>query len=341
MSAAAAKSPVLLLDHVNLNVEDWTPDLEAFWMRALGCISDPRADAVSQRARAAGGQMKGLKWVNIGLQQFHMPLGEPEDATQRAANLVVGLILPGPWEEVRQRLSDHKVVFSEVDVQGRAATGLQLFGSALQAESPTGVQLRLHEGSGQLLPPGAAEAGVAQPGGVSWGLGMAYVEFVCEPGTAAGIGRFYQQMLGVPVENLEGACRVLIQTGQFLLFCETDRPVPAYDNHHIAIYVGCIATRDISDSFTSMYGRCKQAGLVWNNPRFPHLTYDSLEAALGHGEFRVVDIVDPETELRVYRLEHEIRSLRHPGFPCKSMLSEEATAGTCTEEGKLKMSKGT
>lgn len=333
---ASTKSPVLLLDHVNLNVEAWTPKLEAFWFRALGCVSDPRAEGVFRRNTAAGGTAKDLRWVNIGLQQIHMPLGEPEDSTQRAANLVVGLMLPGSLAKIRQRLSEHDVSCSEVDIQDRTATGLQFCGSALHAESPTGVQLRFHEGSGRLLPPGGAEAGVALPGGPSWGLGMAYVEFLCKPGTAAGIGRFYRQTLGVLVEDLQGACRVLTQTGQFLLFCETDSAVPAYDNHHIAIYVGYIETRDIDDTFASMYSRCREAGLVWNNPRFPALTYDSLEASLGHGEFRILDIVDPQTGLTVYRLEHEIRSLRHPGFSCKSMISDTAL-GDCTDEASKKL----
>merc|ERR1712039_502318 len=81
-----------------------------------------------------------------------------------------------------------------------------------------------------------------------------------------------------------------------------------------AVFVGSLANGDTSESFASMYKRAKAASLVYNNPRFPHLTYDTLDDALRHGEFRVLDIVDPQSGKVVYQLEHEIRSLEHPTF---------------------------
>ena len=74
-------------------------------------------------------------------------------------------------------------------------------------------------------------------------------------------------------------------------------------------------------AYPSRYiARSTHAGLVWNNPRFPHLTYDRLEDALRHNEFRILDIVDPESGERLYTLEHEVRSLLHPGFSCRHWL---------------------
>lgn len=313
--ASAAESPLLLLDHVNLNVERWTPELQAFWFDALGCALDPRARVIFGKIKASGGTARDLVWANIGMQQFHMPIGEPADATQQMPNGVVGLAF-SDLAALRRRFSEHGVPCEEVP----ADDALQPFGPALSVRSPSGVRLRLHAAPSRFAPAGADEAGIALPGGPSAGLGMPYVDFACRAGTAEGIGRFYQQTLGIPVVFGDGFCRVLVQTSQFLLFRETDAEVPAYDNHHIAIYLGRIETGDANVAFAAAYDRCRRANLVWNNPRFPNLTYDTKELAMGHGEFRVLDLADPSTGVVVYRLEHEIRSLEHPTFNCKGLL---------------------
>ena len=67
------------------------------------------------------------------------------------------------------------------------------------------------------------------------------------------------------------------------------------------------------DAFVEAYGRLKARGLVFNNPRFPQFSYATLALALHHNEFRVRDLVDDAGAV-VYELEHEIRSLLHPGF---------------------------
>lgn len=265
--------------------------------------------------------MKDLKWVNIGLQQFHMCIGEPEDSVQSMPNGIVGLVFED-LEGVRCRLAENGVPLEVEPGDGRDACGsaLQLVGPALRLRSPTGVQIRIHAGAEWFGPAGAKEAGCAQPGGPSAGLGMQYIEFMCPLGTSAGIARFYALTMGIPAEDLGGACRVSVSTGQFLLFRETSREMPAYDNHHIAIYIGDLARGDATESFSAMYQRCQKAGLVYNNPRFPELTYDTLEDALKRSEFRVLDLVDPDSKGTVYTLEHEIRALTHPGFSCKQLL---------------------
>ena len=53
--------------------------------------------------------------------------------------------------------------------------------------------------------------------------------------------------------------------------CGEGETLPPYDGHHIAVY-----TR----------------GLVYNNPRFPNLTYGTVDDALRHNEFRVLHIVN-------------------------------------------------
>jgi len=300
---------------VNLNAERWTLDLENFFIKALGWVSDPRGEVMGSRA---GISAKTLKWLNIGFQQIHVPIGEPENSTQTMPNGIIGLTFKD-LQSVRGRLAQYGVAYEDETDLALFSAASKFPSSALTLSSPTGVHFRIHEADSPYAPDGAVEAGIVQPGGVSTGLGMPYVEFFCAPESVAGIGRFYFQTLGVPVEELDGACRVLMQTGQFLFFRGTSETIPDYDGHHIAIYVGEMPN-DTQDSFAKMYRSCKHHNMVWNNPRFPHLTYDSIEDALGHGEFRVLDLKDPATGTVVYRLEHEIRSLNHPGFSCKEML---------------------
>lgn len=316
-SEAGAAAPLVALEHVNVNVPAWSATHEKFWYKALGFARDPRAKAISETTAAAGGSMKGLEWANIGLQQVHMPLGEAENPAQRVRG-TIGFAY-NDLDSLRRRLHQHDVDFEE-DTGGAAEAWL---GPALLLRTPTGQVLRAHENAGPFTPPDSDGADVSLPGGPSLGVGMAYVEFMCGLGTAVGICRFYQEVLGVAAEIAEvggaAACHVRVAR-QRLLFQESGVDLPPYDGHHIALYVGDIAKGDARDSFAAMYRRCNASGLVYNNPRFPHLRYDTLDEAVGHGEFRVVSLVDPGTGGEVYRLEHEIRSLEHNGFSCKSLL---------------------
>ena len=72
-----------------------------------------------------------------------------------------------------------------------------------------------------------------------------------------------------------------------------------YEGDHLAVYV-----RD----FLAMYRRARQVriparstatglqvNIVWNNPCFPALTYDTEEQALACNEFRFKDFLEPDT----------------------------------------------
>ena len=73
--------PFVELEHVNLAIQAWSPSLEAFFFHALGCADDPRAPAI---CAATGADARGgLRWANVGLQQFHLPVGEPGGGNQR------------------------------------------------------------------------------------------------------------------------------------------------------------------------------------------------------------------------------------------------------------------
>jgi hypothetical protein len=124
-------------------------------------------------------------------------------------------------------------------------------------------------------------------------LGIPYVEFDVPPKSADGIARFYKEIMGAqaaPLEDKEGrfAC-VTAGDAQNLFFRETDRPIPPYDKHHIQIYIA---------DFSGPYRRLMERGLI---------TQES-----DQHQYRFEDIVDPANGKKLYEVEHEVRSLKHP-----------------------------
>ena len=96
----------------------------------------------------------------------------------------------------------------------------------VEATCPWGNTIRLHE-------PDAARFGRIK-------LGIPYVEFDVPVGTAKGIAKFYREMIDVPAEVVNGdgtTAKVTVGKNQNLLFRETDKPLPDYDEHHVQIYV--------------------------------------------------------------------------------------------------------
>jgi hypothetical protein len=121
-------------------------------------------------------------------------------------------------------------------------------------------------------------------------LGVPYVELTVPAGSAAAVQRFYERVFGAPGALEDDAARVQVGAGQTLVFRETDA-VPDYDGHHIAIYIA---------NFSGPFQYLEERNLVTEGIR--------------NHQFRFQDIVDPDTGLPVFTLEHEVRSSRHPGF---------------------------
>ncbi len=119
-------------------------------------------------------------------------------------------------------------------------------------------------------------------------LGMPYVQLDVAPNTTRGIAQFYQQVLGCPVRLTDHTAEVDMGHNQQLIFTETDQPIPDYDGHHIAIYVA---------NFSGPHGWLHQRGLI---------TEESDQF-----QYRFVDIVDPDSGVVLYQLEHEVRALSH------------------------------
>ncbi len=144
--------------------------------------------------------------------------------------------------------------------------------------------------------PGAIGSGCTSPtrsSSARSGLGLPYVAFDVPQGTAAGIARFYREVMDTNADAGEDGDgrKAWVQVGpqQHLIFRETDRELPPYDQHHIQIYIA---------DFSKSYRKLRELGLI---------TIDVLEH-----EYRFTDIVDPETKKPLFTVEHEVRSMRHP-----------------------------
>jgi hypothetical protein len=117
--------------------------------------------------------------------------------------------------------------------------------------------------------------------------GIPYVEFTVPTGSKNGIARFYAEVMGAVSYVEDDAAVAEVGRYQKLIFRETAE-VPEYDGHHIAVYVA---------NFSSPYHFMAERGLVTEDPR--------------NHQFRFVDIVDPESGAPLFKIEHEVRGLRH------------------------------
>jgi hypothetical protein len=125
-------------------------------------------------------------------------------------------------------------------------------------------------------------------------LGIPYVEFDVPVGTAKRIAEFYPAVFGTPaqVQNGDGTlARTQMGKSQYLQFRETDVPQPAFDGHHVQMYI---------TDFSGPYERLKARNLV------------SMED--NQYQYRFQDIVDLASGEVLWSIEHEVRSATHPMF---------------------------
>jgi hypothetical protein len=244
---------IVALEHVNVKIPDQSIGT-LFYVVGLGLTRDPYL-------------MPGLEnmWVNIGQQQFHLPTGPAQ-----VLRGVVGLVIPD-FDELPSRLAM---------VKGRLE-GTQFAYSIedkyVRVVSPWGNVIRCH-------PP--------SPDFGDMTLGIPYVEFDVERGTATGIARFYREALGAPtsvVRNGGDAAHVTVGPHQELVFRETAETVAPYDGHHIQIYI---------TSFSDPHRWLTERGLVTEESNWY--------------QYRFEDIIDPDTGRVLFTIEHEVRSLRSP-----------------------------
>ncbi len=258
-ASPAVAGNVLALEHVNVTV----PDHELaslFYVTGLGFTRDPYIDFGTANM-----------WINLGAQQFHLPKQAPQ--VLRGS---IGLVVPD-LDQLERRLSALERQSGEL-LEPTAYRRLAQSEGTMLVICPWGNRLMVHAA------------------GDAFGrmkLGMPYVDFDVAPGGAAGIARFYQEILGAPASVVDdGTCaQVIIGNHQVLRFREATAELPPYDGHHIAIY--------LSD-FDTPHEALEQRGLI---------TRETSEF-----EYRFENIIDLDTGAVLATVEHEVRSRTHPMF---------------------------
>jgi catechol 2,3-dioxygenase-like lactoylglutathione lyase family enzyme len=242
------------LEHVNVRIPDQRI-ATIFYVSGLGLTRDPYL-------------MTGIDnmWINVGRSQFHMPTGQPQVVRGH-----VGLVLPNR-EALLRRLAKVRGALADTRF------AVHEHADYVEAISPWGNRLRCYE-------PNARFGAIR--------LGMPYVELEAPPNSADAIARFYREIFETPAEVKDDKAgrmaRVMVGQNQYLQFRETDAAAPAYDGHHIQIYV---------DDYAPTHDRLDKLGLV-------------TEISNEH-QYRFTDITDLAQRRTLFVLEHEVRSLRNP-----------------------------
>lgn len=245
---------IVALEHVNVQIPDQRL-ATLFYVTGLGLTRDPYLMTSTDNM-----------WINIGRSQFHLPTGKPQVLRGH-----VGIVVPDR-EALLHRLTGMRRPLADTQFAFREQN------SCVETVSPWGNRIRCHEPDPRFGP---------------ITLGMPYVEFEVEPDSAGGIARFYSEMLGAQAAEVEDEngrhARISVGAGQDLIFRETGKPVPAYDGHHIQIYIA---------DFSGPHRRLQEKGLI-------------TEESDQH-QYRFTEITDLDTGKPLFAVEHEIRSMRHP-----------------------------
>lgn len=260
---------VVGLEHVNVTVADHHTST-LFYITGLGFTRDPYLNTSVRNM-----------WVNMGRSQFHLPVVKP-GAVPQVLRGRIGMVVPDTGA-VAQSLA----MVQEPLMKTKFA--FKVRNSRIDVTCPWGNQLRVHAPD--------PEFGKIQ-------LGIPYIEFDVPVGTAEGIARFYGDVLGAftAVENggaknghgkkgAAKAARITVGYRQYLIFRETDAPIPAYDGHHIQLYIA---------NFSAPHKKMIDLGM-------------EMEESNQH-QYRFYDLVDPKNGKKLYRVEHEIRSMTHPMY---------------------------
>jgi catechol 2,3-dioxygenase-like lactoylglutathione lyase family enzyme len=243
---------IVALEHVNVTVPDQRL-ATLFYVVGLGFTRDPYLSVGDENM-----------WLNLGQQQIHTPTRAPQVLRGHVGIVVPDLAaLEARLAMVREKLAGTRFAYSrERDF--------------LAATSPWGNEMHCY-------------APAPRFGGMV--LGMPYVEFTVPQGAADGIARFYHQVFGVAARTADGGtCAIVpVGPGQTLRYRESTGPIPAYDGHHVAIYIA---------DFSGPHRFLAQRDLI-------------TEESNRH-QYRFRTICDPGSGEPLFEIEHEVRSLTHP-----------------------------
>jgi len=246
---------IVFLEHCNVRVSEQVT-AAAFYVQAMGFTRDPYV-------------MTGVEnmWINIGKSQFHLPTGVPQVFSGH-----IGLVVPD-LDALAARLVTMK------DRLAGTQFACSMEDKYVAVTCPWGNKIRCY---------------APRP---EWGeltLGMVEVEVPVRPGAAAGIARFYREIMGAPATcsaNGTTAARVQVGHNQELVFRETLEPVRPYDGHHIAVYI---------TDFSGPHRKLLERGLISEESN--------------QYQYRFKDIVDPDSREHLCTIEHEVRCFTHPMY---------------------------
>lgn len=326
---------ILILDHINMNHgkgrHDW---LKSFYGEDfLGCAWDPRKAKNLETGR------KTL-WANLGAHQFHLPEGSPE---AQVLDGIITLVHPFP-EKLIERYTSIK--------DGESCLNESCFqleedeSNNLVVTDPWGTAFRVLRSTNE----NDRDPRGSQPGDVSEGCAISDITVhVPIDANLAGIGRFYEQILGAELAPIDETAQeqIKIQMGPYQTLTFVPKESVGVDTHvdlraeeitidasqeggtsttlgnygvHISLYVA---------DFASSYQKARDLGLAYVNARFSRRAY-TLEEAIDDCMFRCLDIVDPENpqDGPILRLEHEVRSVvKRDGSKYKSCPFDEIPEG--------------
>jgi hypothetical protein len=210
---------IVNLGHVNVCIDDQHVATR-YYVTGLGLTRDPFLNTGA-----------GNMWINVGMSQFHLPMGTPE-----VLRGVIGLVVPDR-EALLERLTHVRKALAGTRFEFRESN------DCVETVCPWGNRIHMHT-------PDQERFGRIQ-------LGMPYVRFDVRPGTTARIARFYREIMHAPAEVVQNGvgpeARVQVGEKQYFYFRETDAPERPYDRHHVQIYIA---------DFSGPHRRLLELGLV-------------------------------------------------------------------------------
>ena len=249
---------IVAFEHVNLWVTDQRT-ATAFYIFGMGFTRDPYLMVNIDNM-----------WVNLGKQQFHL-ITKPAQVLRGTINVVLPSL-----ERLTARLNRVR----EMKLLDGTKFDFVMEDKTMRVTCPWGNTFRVHE-------PG--------PEFPNMSIGMPFVEFTVAPGQAAPIAKFYEKVFETAttvVPNGAGSvARVKVGPSQEFRFKETQGTIPAYDGHHVAIYVS---------NFSRNHDWLEKHGLITEESN-PY-------------QYRFNWISDPDSGAKLFEVEHEVRSLTHPMY---------------------------
>ena len=213
-------------------------------------------------------------WVNFGRTQAHLPSRGAKPKPEVLRG-TIGLVVPS-LDALKKSLEKAGSEIKRVAPEKTTKFAWRETDGAVEATCPWGNRFRCH---------------APAPGFGPIELGLAYVDFDVPPGAAEGIARYYREVMLAP-SKVDGK-RAVVSVGrhQRLMFTECSSPIPEYDGHHVQVYIA---------DFGKPYEWLKARELI------------TMEADANEWRFRW--IVDPQDGRRLFQIEHEVRSMKHPLF---------------------------